>query len=81
MQIISRSTLIDGPGTRPGRIVLYKRDHAYDPYVVHNQIEEDGSLFQGTYTSSVAKAAAEFERRCKTNGVRDEASIREGVGA
>ena len=72
MQIIARSTLIEGPGTRPGRIVLYIRDHPYHPYVVHNILEEDGSKFQGTYTGSLLVAVTEFERRCKTDGVQDE---------
>ena len=72
MNMITRSDLITGPGTRPHRVILYSRGHRFDPYVVHYQAEDEGDRWQGTYTGSIATAAAEFERRCKSCGVSDE---------
>ena len=73
MTMIAQSTIITGLGLRPHRVVIYKRDHDLHPYVVHLQIERDGSRHEGTYTASIAEAAEEFERRCKLRRVRDDA--------
>lgn len=77
MNIIARSTI--NTNGKPSRVILYSRDHRFTPYVVHNILEEDGAKWEGTYTSSIAVAAAEFERRCKWNGIRDERIVREAV--
>jgi hypothetical protein len=74
--VIAKSTLIEGPGTRPHRIVLFKREHARDPYVVHYVAEEDtDDRWQGTYTDSIWRAGEEFERRLRLCNVRDQASL------
>jgi ABC-type taurine transport system ATPase subunit len=67
-----RSTLIGGPGTRPHRVVLYHREHSLHPWVVHYQLEEDGSKFQGSYCETLARAAQEFLRRLDLTGAREE---------
>ena len=67
-----RSTLVAGPGTRPHRVVLYRREHGFHPWVVHYQLEADGSRFQGSYCETVEKAVREFRRRCKLTGAREE---------
>ena len=71
--IIAQSTVVQGPMTRPHRVVLYRRDNAFQPYVVHYQGEEDGSKFQGSYCASIVEASIEFERRCKLQNVHDAA--------
>lgn len=67
-----RSTLIEGEGTRPHRVVLYQRTHDLHPWVVHYQLEEDGSRWQGSYCKTIHQAAEEFRRRVKLCGVREE---------
>ena len=67
-----RSTLITGEGTRPHRVILYERDHEYHPWVVHYQLEEGGSRFQGSYCETLVEAAAEFVRRCTRCRVQEE---------
>lgn len=67
-----RSTLIEGAGTRPHRVVLYKRQHDFHPWVVHYQLEEDGSRWQGSYCSRLQDAAREFLRRCERCGADEE---------
>lgn len=68
-ETVAHSSKITGPGTRPHRVVLYRREHSFHPYVVHYRLEEDGSMFQGTYVASLAEASAEFSRRCARWGV------------
>jgi hypothetical protein len=63
--LVTQSTLITGEGTRPNRVVLWRREHDWHPFVVHYQLEEDRSRFQGSYCATLTQASKEFERRCK----------------
>jgi hypothetical protein len=57
------------PYTRTYRVILWKRDDEYSPYVVHYQAQEAGDRWQGSYCSTLAEAAAEFERRASRHGL------------
>ena len=76
MKLIAASNMCPaGNGTRAFRVILYSREHDFEPYVVHYEAEE-GDRWQGDYCASIAEAAAEFERRCKSWGLHD-AAVRE----
>ena len=70
--IAASNTSPAGNGTRAFRVVLYRRDHEFHPYVVHYEAEE-GDRWHGAYLASNGEAASEFERRCEQWGLRDEA--------
>jgi hypothetical protein len=56
-------------GTRVYRVILWKRDDAHAPYVVHYQAQEARDRWQGTYCSTLSKAATEFEKRASRHGL------------
>jgi hypothetical protein len=75
MQILAITPMVQGIGQIPNGIVVYKRDHPFHPFVVHNYADNrsfnDGtalSLFQGTYVGRMEDALDEFERRAKLRG-------------
>lgn len=77
VNIISASSVRPAEiGTRPFRVILFKREHPIHPYVVHYQAidpetGEGGDRWTGTYTASIAEAGAEFETRCKKHRLYD----------
>jgi len=90
MQVIAITPMIQPLGEVPNGIVLYRRDHAYDPYVVHNYTDhrsfEDGtalSLFQGYYCASLEGALGEFRRRAELSNrvIAEGPSFEEAVRA
>lgn len=43
-------------------LVLYRRDHGYERYVIHRVNLYNGSAFEGRYFETLEGATAEFER-------------------
>ena len=51
--------------TAAGRVILYRRDNTYEPFVTHWQNKQDGGLYHGHYFATQEAAEADFTDRVR----------------
>ena len=51
--------------TAPGRVILYRRDDQYEPFVTHWQNKQDGGLYHGHYFAAREAAVQNFADRVR----------------
>jgi hypothetical protein len=76
MHVLAITPLVQSLGSVPHGIVLYVRDHAFDPYVVHNYADhrasEDGTALElsiGFYCLNPERALSAFQARALAAGL------------
>lgn len=78
LNVIAITSVRQGLGEVPSGLVLYHRDHGYEPYVVHcwtdHRSFKDGTalaLFRGDYCATLEQALERYRERCSSLGYTD----------